>query len=220
MHPHPGCQLPPHRPLPPLPWLVVTLLSFSVLTTHGLGEPVGVSFDLQGYLDQATQESQTRIVIPPGRYRVTPRNRQHLLLHNLRDIEIIAEDVEMICTETTRAITITHCTNVTLRGLVIDYDPLPFTQGRITGFSADKTLHEIELFEGYPPAATARNFKYEIFRPDTRTLRCDEGTSSASAVAHHPERRMTGNGRRLWTASSPQRTTLVVNARVFFRRRR
>ncbi|MGE5610812.1 MAG: hypothetical protein ACM359_16295, partial [Bacillota bacterium] len=45
---------------------------------------------------------------------------------------------------------------------------------RITGFSLDKRVHEIELFQGYPPAAAARKFKYEIFRPDTRTLRCED----------------------------------------------
>jgi hypothetical protein len=56
----------------------------------------------------------------------------------------------MICTETTRAITITRCTNVTLRGLKIDYDPLPYTQGRIVAISADRQVYEVELFEGVP----------------------------------------------------------------------
>jgi hypothetical protein len=138
--------------------------------TTGFGTP----FDLQGFVDKEIKAGSKRIVVPPGRYRVTPQDRQHLLLRGLNDIQIVAEGVEMICTETTRALTVTHCTNVTVRGLVIDYDPLPFTQGRITGFAADKKVHEVELFEGYPPAAAARNFKYEIFRGDTRTLRCED----------------------------------------------
>jgi len=138
------------------------------------GAPTPVAFDLQQHINDAIRAGSRRIVVPPGRYRVTPRDRQHLVIRNLKDIQIIADGVEMICTETTRALTITRCTNVTVRGLVIDYDPLPFTQGRITGFSPDKKLHEIELFEGYPPAEAARNFKYEIFRPDTRTLRGDD----------------------------------------------
>jgi len=147
--------------------------------TRGFGAPadgagVGVPFDLQGFIDQQLEAGHSRIVVPPGRYRVTPRNREHLALRGLKDIQIIADGVEMICTETTRALTINRCTNVTLRGLVIDYDPLPFTQGRITGFSADKKIHEIELFDGYPRAEAARAFKYEIFRPDTRTLRCED----------------------------------------------
>jgi hypothetical protein len=131
-------------------------------------------FDLQGFIDGELRAGKKRIVIPPGRYPVTPRHQRHLALRDLHDVEIAADGVEMACTETTQAVSITNCRNVTLRGLVIDYDPLPFTQGRITGFSADKGVHEIELFDGYPPAAAARAFKYEIFRPDTRTLRCDD----------------------------------------------
>jgi hypothetical protein len=134
----------------------------------------GVPFDIQGFINQEIAAGHRRIVVPPGRYRVTPKNQQHLVLRALKDIEVVADGVEVICTETTRALTLSRCTNVTVHGLVIDYDPLPFTQGCITGFSADKQIHEVELFDGYPPAEAARNFKYEIFRPDTRTLRCDD----------------------------------------------
>ncbi|MEI7908401.1 MAG: right-handed parallel beta-helix repeat-containing protein [Verrucomicrobiota bacterium] len=150
--------------------LLVLVPPWSIAATA----PNGVAFDVQGCIDQQLAAGKQHIVVPPGRYRVTPKNREHLALRGLKDITIIADGVEMICTETTRALTLSDCTNVTLRGLVIDYDPLPFTQGRISGFSADKSVHEIELFDGYPPAASARNFKYEIFRPDTRTLRCDD----------------------------------------------
>ncbi len=100
-----------------------------------------------------------------------PRNREHLALRNVTGVEIIARNVEMICTETTRALTFEGCRNVTVRGLTIDYDPLPYTQGRIVTMSADKMSHEIELFDGYPGAEEVKPFKYEIFRPDTRTLR-------------------------------------------------
>ena len=41
---------------------------------------------------------------------------------------------------------------MTVLGLTIDYDPLPFTQGRIVSLSEDKRVHEIELFDGYPTA--------------------------------------------------------------------
>jgi hypothetical protein len=134
----------------------------------------GVDFDLQRFIDTELRAGKQRVVVPPGHYRVRPHDREHLVLRNLKDITIVADGVEMICTETTRALTITHCTNLILRGLVIDYDPLPFTQGRITALASEKKIQEIELFDGYPAAETARNFKYEIFRPDTRTLRCDD----------------------------------------------
>jgi len=132
---------------------------------------LGSAFDLQGFVDKAIQAGLHHIAIPPGRYRVTPRHRQHLVLQDRADVHIVADGVEMICTETTRALTLSNCRHVTLRGLTIDYDPLPYTQGRIVKLSENNTVHDIELFDGYPRGDQVQNFKYEIFRPDTRTLR-------------------------------------------------
>jgi parallel beta-helix repeat protein len=157
---------------------------------------VGQPFDLQGFVDNEIKAGTPRIVIPPGRYRVTPRDRQHLVLRNLKDRELIADGVEMICTETTRALTVANCTNVTVRGLVIDYDPLPFTQGRLTAISADQQDYEISLFDGYPTAGTVRNFKYEVFRPDTRTLRCDDRYPTKIEVLDERHLRLTWPGGR------------------------
>jgi len=132
------------------------------------------TFDLQRFMNESIKSGARRIVAPPGRYRVLPQHSQHLVLRGLKDVEIIADGVEMVCTETTRALTISRCTNVVLRGLTIDYDPLPFTQGRITAISPDRNTYEVELLDGYPDASMVRNFKYEVFRPDTRTLRCED----------------------------------------------
>ena len=161
-----------------IPLLLAVILGFAACrfgTTAGAAElPAATEFDLQGFVDRELAAGNKHIVVPPGRYRVKPEDGRHLSLHGLQNVEITAKNVEMICTQTTQALAISNCSNVTLRGLTIDYDPLPFTQGRITGFAENKRVHEVELFKGYPPAASAMNFKYEIFRPDTRTLRCED----------------------------------------------
>jgi hypothetical protein len=131
----------------------------------------GRDFDLQGFIDSALTAGQKLVRVPPGRYRVRPHRAQHLVLQGLEDVVIDCTGVEMICTETTRAVTIADCKRLTLRGLAVDYDPLPFTQGRITALSPDKKIHDVKLFPGYPRAPAARNEKYEVFRPDTRVLR-------------------------------------------------
>lgn len=155
----------------------------------------GTAFDLQNLINEALKNGRKKIVVPPGKYRVTPKNREHLVLRDLQDVQIIADNVEMICTQTTRALTIANCKNLTLRGLSIDYDPLPFTQGRITSLSPDKTVQDIEIFDGYPSAKTAINFKYEIFRPDTRTLRCEApGLKSVEATDEKHLRVTKNNG--------------------------
>jgi hypothetical protein len=162
---------------------------------QGQALSVEMPFDLQGFIEKEAKAGAGRIVVPPGRYRVAPRDRQHLLLRELENLQIVADGVEMICMETTRAITITRCTNVTLRGLKIDYDPLPYTQGRIVAISADRQVYDVELFEGYPEAGTVRNFKYEIFRPDTRTLRCEDRTVNKIEVVDSRHLRLTCPGR-------------------------
>ena len=130
--------------------------------------PPGDQFDMQKFIDKEIAGGARRVVIPPGTYRVKPKDRSHLTLKNLKDVEIIADKVEMICTETTRAITIENCTNLTLRGLTIDYDPLPFTQGKITAMAPDKSWLEFELFEGYPEDLDMR---IEIFDQTTNELK-------------------------------------------------
>jgi hypothetical protein len=187
-------------------WLCAAVVVAAATTAVAAVPPVGTDFDLQGFLDGQLKAGAKKIVVPPGRYRVTPKNRQHLVLRDLADVQIIADGVEMICTETTRALTVANCRNVTLRGLVIDYDPLPFTQGRITAMSADKRTHEIELFEGYPGADTVRPFKYEIFRPDTRTLRCPDYGYTVEKVDARHIRVIKGGGR----ATDPEQVGDII----------
>ena len=96
-------------------------------------------FDLQGFINKEIAKGNKTITIPPGIYRITPQNQQHLYLKDLSDISIIADDVEMICTETTRAITFENCKNISLKGMAIDYDPLCFSQAVITKLAPDNS---------------------------------------------------------------------------------
>lgn len=128
----------------------------------------GKDFDLQGFIDKEISKGKKEIVIPPGRYRVKPKGNTHLLFENLNDITILANDVELICTETVQAINITNCKNLKIQGLAVDYDPLPFTQGRIVGMSDDKTQLTVDILEGY--TTNLRNDKLEIYSPKTGEL--------------------------------------------------
>jgi hypothetical protein len=157
-----------------VPLSTIALIAAGSCCHAGTTGSATATFDLQRFIKDELNSGARRLVVPPGRYRVSPQNAQHLVLQGLTDVEIVADGVEMVCTEITRALTISRCTNLVLRGLTIDFDPLPFTQGRITAISPDRHLYDVELFEGYPAASMVRNFKYEVFRPDTRTLRCED----------------------------------------------
>lgn len=128
--------------------------------------------DLRALLAAEIQSGKKRIVIPPGRYRVKAAKGSHLDFSGLRDLEIIADGVELICTSTIRAIHWDDCTNVTLRGLTIDYDPLPFSQGRIIAMAPDKNWIDFEVAHGYPD--TRLHGPFQIYNPATATLRRDD----------------------------------------------
>ena len=77
------------------------LLLLASLVT-GLGGPsaranpvAGAPFDLQEFIDAELKAGKQRIVVPPGRYRVTPRQSVHLSFKNLTNIVIVATGVEM-----------------------------------------------------------------------------------------------------------------------------
>lgn len=147
---------------------VYILSMFTALTINAQVNP-GIDFDLQGFIDQKISEGERNIVIPAGRYRVSANGRNyHLRFDNLNNITIVGDSVEMICTETVQAIQINNCTNFRLKGIVVDYDPLPFTQGQIVDMSADKRILTADIIDGY--STTVRGDKLEIYDSITGEL--------------------------------------------------
>ncbi len=100
---------------------------------------------------EAVKAGQHTVKIKPGVYRLKPKtpSQPHVTLFQLKDMEIDARGVTLLCTNNSTALDILACTNVTLRGLVIDYDPLPFTQGTIVGFAPDRTWTDVRIHKGY-----------------------------------------------------------------------
>jgi len=90
----------------------------SELTEHSL--------DWRAFIASELAAKKKKILLPPGRYRVRPVSRSHLRFQDLQNVEIIADHVEIISGVTMQAIGSKRCTNVTLRGLTVDYDPLSF----------------------------------------------------------------------------------------------
>jgi len=125
--------------------------------------------DLRTLIAKQLAAGEKKIVIPPGRYRAKPVNGSHLRFQDLQNVEIIADHVEMVCGATVQAMSFEHCTNVLLRGLTVDYDPLPFTEGKIVALGPEKSWLEFELFDGYPDDALEE--RIEIFNQVTRELR-------------------------------------------------
>lgn len=110
--------------------------------------------DLQKQIDEAIAAGQRELTIAPGTYREAPprAGRPHLRLAGVKDFTLIADGVTVLCTSPDQALKLEDCANVTIRGLTIDYDPLPWTQGVIVAMDPEHRWIDIRVDDGYPAA--------------------------------------------------------------------
>jgi len=143
--------------------LLVLLLTVYAATTAAAEGTIDLPEFIQGKLTAG----EKRIVVPPGVYRTDPKSKAGVILsiQKAQDVEIIADGVTLICTRRTRALGFEDCQNVTLQGLTIDYDPLPFTQGKVTAAADDASWIDIQIDDGYPREAWER---IDVVDPKTR----------------------------------------------------
>jgi len=93
--------------------------------------------------------------IPPGDYRWGVGGRTRYILSGLTNFTISAYGTTFwVDTDENGTVrggfTFNHCFNVTLEGVTVDCHPLPFTQGRISGWDASAKTLDVDLDNGYP----------------------------------------------------------------------
>jgi hypothetical protein len=151
----------------PRPTLSTPAGAQAAVARHTMGE-------LRGIIAAGLESGKHSIVIPPGVYKGTPEKGRgvHLLISDVSDIEIIADGVTMLCGDPRlRAIEFHKCKNVTLQGLTVDYDPLPFTQGDIVTVNQGEGWLDVKIHAGYSICARPR---VNIVDRTTRYRKTDE----------------------------------------------
>ena len=95
-------------------------------------------------------EKQFRI--QPGHYRFHRGGLKRFELRDVKDLAIDATGATFWFDGRYRidSMAIIGCTNVSIKGLTIDYDPLPYAQGHITAFDKKQKRLEIRIEPGYP----------------------------------------------------------------------
>ncbi len=100
----------------------------------------------------------------------------HLIVHNANDLTIAGERGSTLLMGNPRetGLAVVASKNVTLRGFAIDYDPLPFTQGKIVAANPLAGTFDLRLDPGYGDAGDeiyrGKNviWRAMLFDPDTR----------------------------------------------------
>ena len=101
----------------------------------------------------AYQQGKAKVVIPKGTYKFTalPFHGGALLpFSGLHNFEIYGEGVTILCPPGGDLIAFYNCKHVTLTGLELRRDPIPFPQGKITSISPSRTSYDVRIDRGYP----------------------------------------------------------------------
>ena len=102
---------------------------------------------MQELLDHAVQTAAKKVVLPQGRVEVAGKLR----LRGAKDLLIEGAGTTLVFSDRDGTTwSFDSCRNITLRGFTIDYDPLPFIQGRIMGRSEDGKRFDFTVCDGYP----------------------------------------------------------------------
>ncbi|MDX9978890.1 MAG: right-handed parallel beta-helix repeat-containing protein, partial [Lentisphaeria bacterium] len=125
---------------------VTTTVSLLALAAQDLAAQ---SIDPIAHIQQELAAGNKTIVVPPGLYRLTPEDDVYLKLRDVEGVTIDLTGVEFLGMVDTRMVEVVNCVDVTLKGLTIDYDPLPFTQARIIEVDEEKNW-TVQVIEGYP----------------------------------------------------------------------
>ncbi len=123
---------------------------------------------VQELLDAAVADGAGTVTLPDGRIELDGR----LTLRNADGLVVDGNGTTLVFSDRGGVgWSITSCRRLTLRGFTIDYDPLPFIQGRITARAADGKRYDFTVSEGYPGlrAEDAQHYRQGyVFEPDRR----------------------------------------------------
>jgi hypothetical protein len=83
----------------------------------------------------------------------TYKIKQPLLFKQFSDFELNGNEARLVNTTLASTLLISGSNHVTVRNLIIDYDPLPFTQGTIASFDHAAQQIMVKVDPGYPDVA-------------------------------------------------------------------
>jgi hypothetical protein len=111
--------------------------------------------DVRKLIADAIATKQTKVAIPPGVHKVAPPTAKataHLSFEGANGLEIDGQGATIVFTDPeVNGLFINRSKGLVLKNLKFDYDPLPFTQGTITGLDPAANAFMIRIDEGYLP---------------------------------------------------------------------
>jgi parallel beta-helix repeat protein len=131
-------------------------------------------------IDAAVKRGDKLITIPKADYRfdklLKDRRPMHILWHDLDGVTIDLQGSTLWFEHPRAGIVLYNNNNCTLKNVNLDWDPLPFVQGRIMAIDHAKQYIHVKIDEGYDQPVneftqTTNGWRGMIFNPKTRMLK-------------------------------------------------
>ncbi len=120
--------------------------------------------DLQQRIDEAAKNGQKELKLEKGVYRLS----KGLRFHQLKDFTFDGGGATLVMTDNVIGVEVAQSRNVVLRNFKLDYDPLPFTQGKIIELDQKQNRFKIKIAEGYPLPPRLERLNVHLFSPENR----------------------------------------------------
>ncbi|MGN6420005.1 MAG: glycosyl hydrolase family 28 protein, partial [Pseudobacter sp.] len=146
--------------------------------------------ELKPVLD--AQAGSSVINIPAGTYLLNNMTYGAYQFNGLNNVEVRGNGSTIICNSQELAFRFLNCTNITVKDLSIDYDPLCFTQGVIVAKDPSNLWFEVEIDPGYP-VDNVRNTRVQFYDAATRQLKRN---SITTGEGHYSSFSRIGTSRR------------------------
>jgi hypothetical protein len=128
--------------------------------------------DLLSQISVASAGGARNFVVPPGDYRFSGSEGSYPHLKDLNGITISAYGATFwFEPPLINGLEFDDCRNVTVKGLTLDCDPLPFFQARITAVNSAAGTVTAELMPGYDPGETGGRRTVSFYHPDGSYIR-------------------------------------------------
>jgi hypothetical protein len=110
----------------------------------------------------ADAQGPVRILFPRGTLKIGPESvdRTFLSIRNRNDLTLEGDETLLVLMDSPRAtaLLIENCHNITVRGIAIDFDPLPYTQGRVRTIAPEAGTFDLVIDRGYLPLSDSDMF--------------------------------------------------------------
>ena len=120
-----------------------------LLSSASLAAEPRPAAELQAMVDKAIAAGHAELVVPPGEYRGPAVAGAVLTIDGAVNLALKADGVRLVATTLHPVVSIVNSKGLNVRGLTIDLDPLPFTQGEVIAVAGDGLSFEVKVHDGY-----------------------------------------------------------------------